>query len=79
MEENKYQPFQYDEYLAIKNDLAGIKHTLPTHLAGIFWIRCNAVRGVNTPQPCTCSSAARHWGSCVEELQNYIKRVDGQN
>ena len=79
MDEKNYQPFQYDEYLAIKNDLAGITHTLPTHLADIFWRRCNAVRGKNTPQPCTCGSSAQHWGDCVTELQNYVKRVDGQN
>ena len=78
MENNIYQPFTYDEYLAIKNDLSGITHTLPTHLAGIFWIRCNAVRGTQTAQPCTCASSARHWGECVTELMNYVKRVDGQ-
>ena len=76
--ENRYHPFTEVEYNAIKEDLAGITHTLPTHLAGIFWQRCNAVRGVNTPQPCTCPSSAAHWGSCVNELQNYVKRVDGQ-
>lgn len=76
--ENKYHPFTEEEFNAIKNDLAGITHTLPTHLAGIFWARCNAVRGTTTPQPCTCASSARHWGDCVGELNNYVKRVNGQ-
>ena len=76
--ENKYAPFTEEEFNAIKNDLAGITHTLPTHLAGIFWARCNAVRGTNTPQPCTCASSARHWGDCVGELNNYVKRINGQ-
>ena len=74
---NIYAPFNEAEYNEIKSHLAGITHTLPTHLAGIFWIRCNAVRGLNTPQPCTCASSARHWGDCVTELINYVKRVDG--
>lgn len=76
--ENRYQPFTEEEYNAIKVDLADITHTLPTHLAGIFWTRCNAIRGTNTPQPCTCSSAAKHWGNCVSDLQAFVKRVDGQ-
>ena len=71
--ESKYAPLNLEEFQNIKRDLAGITHTLPTHLAGIFWQRCNAIRGVNTPQPCTCSSAARHWGSCVSELQAWVK------
>lgn len=76
--ENRYTPFTEEEYKQIKEDLSGITHTLPTHLADIFWRRCNAVRGLNTPQPCTCQSSARHWGDCVTELQKYVKRVDGQ-
>jgi hypothetical protein len=77
--ESKYAPLSLEEFQNIKRDLAGITHTLPTHLAGIFWARCNAIRGTNTPQPCTCQSSARHWGSCVETLQNWVKEKDGQN
>jgi hypothetical protein len=77
--QSKYHPFNLEEFQNIKNDLAGITHTLPTHLAGIFWQRCNALRGVNTQQPCTCSSAAKHWGSCVGDLQDFVKRIDEQN
>ena len=76
--ENKYKPFTEEEFNAIKNDLSSITHTLPTHLAGIFWARCNAVRGTDTGQPCTCASAARHWGECVSDLQAFVKRIDGQ-
>jgi hypothetical protein len=76
--QSKYHPFNLEEFQAIKNDLSSITHTLPTHLAGIFWSRCNAVRGTNTPQPCTCASSARHWGECVAELNKFVKRIDGQ-
>jgi hypothetical protein len=78
--ENIYKPFTQEEYIAIKNDLAGITHTLPTHLSDIFWSRCNAIRGTNTPPPCAtgCGGAAAHWGACVAELQNYVKQIDGQ-
>ena len=77
--QSKYHPFNLEEFQALQNDLAGITHTLPTHLAGIFWSRCNAVRGTQTAQPCTCASSARHWGDCVAELKNFVKRINGQN
>lgn len=76
--QSKYAPFNLEEFQAIKNDLAGITHTLPTHLAGIFWDRCNRLRGVNTAQPCTCQSSARHWGECVSDLQKFVKERDEQ-
>jgi len=76
--QSKYHPFNLEEFQAIKNDLAGITHTLPTHLAGIFWSRCNAIRGESVAQPCTCASSARHWGQCVADLQAFVKRIDGQ-
>jgi hypothetical protein len=78
MEQIMYGPFNEQEYKALKEDLAGIKNFLPDHLAGIFWSRCNAIRGLNTPQPCTCASSARHWGSCVEDLNKFVKEIDGQ-
>jgi len=77
--QSKYHPFTLEEFQSIKNDLAGITHTLPTHLAGIFWTRCNILRGTNTAQPCTCQSSARHWGECVSDLQKYVKEKDGQS
>jgi hypothetical protein len=76
--QSKYYPFSLEEFQCIKQDLAGITHTLPTHLAGIFWSRCNTLRGTDTAQPCTCASSARHWGECVGELQKYVKQKDGQ-
>ena len=76
--ENIYKPFTEEEFQNIKKDLSSITHTLPTHLAGIFWSRCNALRGENVNQPCTCSSSARHWGNCVSDLQAFVKRIENQ-
>ena len=78
VKQSEYHPFTFEEYQSIKEDLSGIKAFLPTHLMGPFWSRCNRLRGVNTPQPCSCASAAGHWGSCVEELRNYVSKFDGQ-
>ena len=77
--ESRYAPLTLEEFQALKNDLKGITHTLPTHLTGIFWDRCNKVRGERAQQPCTCQSAAKHWGACVETLQKFVKEKDEQN
>ena len=78
MEENKYAPFTEEEYLALKEDLKPIKDFLPTHLMGIFWQRCTRIRGKGEPQPCSCPSAAKHWGRCVEDIQNFVKQVESK-
>ena len=72
----KYQPLSEQEYNELKEHLKGIKNFLPEHLMTPFWNWCNRIRNVKTPQPCSCASSGKHWGSCVEELRAYIKRVD---
>ena len=57
----------------LKKELEGVKNYLPEHLMGTFWSWCNTIRGLKTPQPCSCKSSAKHWGSCVEELRNYVR------
>jgi hypothetical protein len=57
----------------LKQDLEAVKNFLPEHLMTPFWHWCNTIRGTKTNQPCSCKSSARHWGSCVEELRNYVR------
>ena len=76
MEENKYQPLSESDFKQLEEHLKGIKNHLPDHLMSPFWMWCNMIRNTKTPQPCSCASSARHWGSCVEELRAYIKRVN---
>jgi len=78
VKQSKYHPFNMEEFKQIETDLAGIKNFLPDHLAGIMWIRCNRLRGTNTPQPCTCASSARHWGSCIEDLNKFVKEINAK-
>jgi len=76
--QSKYHPFNLEEFQSMKADLEGIKSFLPSHLMGIFWTRCQAIKGTHENQPCGCPSAAKHWGSCVETISEFVKRIDGQ-
>jgi len=44
-----------------------------------FWTACNLIRGQHVAQPCSCASSARHWGTCVEDLNKWVKEHDEQN
>jgi hypothetical protein len=57
----------------LKGHLESVKNFLPSHLMNQFWAWCNIIRDLKTPQPCSCKSSAKHWGSCVEELRKYVK------
>jgi hypothetical protein len=74
----KYLPLSEGEFLELKEHLAGIKAFLPEHLMGPFWSWCNRIRGRKENQPCGCKSAAKHWGQCVSDLRDYVKRVEEQ-
>lgn len=77
MEENKYQPLSESDFKQLEEHLKGIKNFLPDNLMSSFWMWCNMVRNKKTPQPCSCGSAARHWGACVNELREFVSRVNG--
>lgn len=62
-----------EDFQRLKKELESVKNFLPEHLMGPFWLWCNTIRGLKTPQPCSCKSSAKHWGSCVEELRKYVR------
>jgi hypothetical protein len=62
-----------EDFERLKKELENVKNFLPEHLMGPFWSWCNQIRGLKTNQPCSCKSSAKHWGSCVEELRNYVR------
>ena len=76
--QSKYHPLSLEEYQQLKEHLAGIKNFLPDHLMSTFWGWCNRLRNTKTAQPCSCASSAKHWGACVTELRDFVKRIDEQ-
>ena len=73
VQQSKYYPLALEDYQFFKRELAGIQHFLPEHLMTRFWTACNLIRGQHVAQPCSCASSARHWGSCVSDLQAWVK------
>ena len=75
--ENIYAPLTQEEFNHLKGELAGIKNHLPESLMSPFWSYCNRIRNQRINQPCSCKSSARLWGSCVEDLRQFVKNIDG--
>jgi hypothetical protein len=76
--ESKYAPLNLAEFKELKEHLEGIKSFLPEHLMGTLWEKCNRIRGVKTNQPCSCKSSAGLWGSCVDELRQFVRAKDAE-
>lgn len=70
--ENKYAPFNEQEFNELKEHLEGIKSFLPEHLMGTLWSKCNMIRGERINQPCSCKSSAGLWGACVADLRKFV-------
>jgi hypothetical protein len=75
--ENIYAPLTEEEFNHLKAELAGIKNYLPENLMNPFWSFCNRIRNQRINQPCSCKSSARLWGTCVEDLREFVKNIDG--
>ena len=76
VQQSKYHPLSLEDFLFFKRELGGINNFLPEHLMTRFWTACNVLRGQHVAQPCSCASSARHWGSCVEDLNKWVKEHD---
>lgn len=71
--QSKYHPLTMEEFQNLKKDLDGVKSYLPEHLMNGFWSLCNRIRNEKVRQPCSCSSSAKHWAGCVNDLRKFVK------
>ena len=76
--ENKYTPLSEQEFIELKEQLAGIKSFLPEHLMGTLWEKCNRIRGERTNQPCSCKSSSGLWARCVDDLRQFVRDRDAE-
>ncbi len=76
--ENKYTPLSEQEFIELKEQLAGIKSFLPEHLMGTLWSKCNAIRGERINQPCSCKSSSGLWARCVDDLRQFVRDRDAE-
>lgn len=73
MEEQKYQPLSYTEFVELKNQLDRITVNVPENIAPYLWDNYNRIRAVSQPRPCMCQSAASLWIGCVNFLKEWVQ------
>ena len=72
MEEQKYKPLSYTEFVELKNQLDKISNNVPESIAPYLWENYNRIRAVSEPRPCMCQSAASLWIGCVNFLKEWV-------
>ena len=72
MEESKYLPLSYTEFVELKNQLDKISNTVPESIAPYLWENYNRIRAVSEPRPCMCQSSAALWIGCVNYLKEWV-------
>jgi hypothetical protein len=72
MEEQKYQPLSYTEFVELKNQLDKISNNVPESVAPYLWENYNRIRAVSEPRPCMCQSSAALWIGCVNYLKEWV-------
>ena len=72
MEEQKYKPLSYTEFVELKNQLDKISNNVPESVAPLLWNYYNLIRAVSEPRPCMCQSAAALWIGCVNFLREWV-------
>ena len=75
--ENKFAPYTEEEYRELKQITDGITTHIPNDKMGWVWNNYKKITGSNETQPCSCGSAAGHWKRAVEEIRNFIIKVEG--
>lgn len=76
--ENKYTPLSEQEFIELKEQLAGVKSFLHENLMSTFWSKCNQIRGERTNQPCSCKSSSGLWARCVDDLRQFVRDRDAE-
>ena len=72
MEEQKYQPLSYTEFVELKNQIDRIRDNVPESIAPYLWDNYNRIRAVSQPRPCMCQSSASLWIGCVNFLREWV-------
>ena len=72
MEEQKYQPLSYTEFVELKNQLDKISVNIPESVAPYLWEMYIRIRAVSEPRPCMCQSSASLWIGCVNFLKEWV-------
>ena len=73
----KWHPYTEEEYTELKSVMQTISTHIPTDKMGWVWNNYKTITGSNETQPCSCGSAAGHWRRAVDEINRFIKEIEG--
>jgi hypothetical protein len=75
--ENKYFPFNEEQFNDMKSKIGPVKDFVPDNLLHYIWNNYKLISGnVSEAQPCACGSSAGLWLKAVTVIKDYIKRVE---
>ena len=70
-------PYTEEEYIELKNVVDAIGAYIPNDKMGFIWNNYKKITKSKESQPCSCGSAAGHWRRAVDEIRNFITKVEG--
>jgi len=70
-----YTPYTEEEYIELKNVVDAIGAYIPNDKMSFIWNNYKKITNSHEAQPCSCGSAASHWRRAVEEIRNFIIKV----
>jgi hypothetical protein len=72
-----YTPYTEEEYIELKNVVDAIGAYIPNDKMNYIWNNYKKITGSRESTPCSCGSAASHWRRAVDEIRNFITKVEG--
>jgi hypothetical protein len=72
-----YTPYTEEEYIELKNVVDAIGAYIPNDKMAFIWNNYKKITKSNESQPCSCGSAASHWRRAVDEIRNFITKIEG--
>lgn len=76
---DRYLPYTEVEYMELKSILDAISTHIPTDKMSFIWNNYKKITGSKEATPCSCGSAAGHWRRAVDEIRNFIDKVEKTN
>jgi len=73
---NPFAPYTEMEYNELKAIVDSITTHIPNDKMNFIWNNYKTITGSREATPCSCGSAAGHWRRAVDEIKNFISKVE---
>jgi hypothetical protein len=72
-----YSPLAENEWEEALNIFNTISDRIPENLASTVWYLHLKITGTKENQPCTCASSGKLWLKAVNNIREFVKKVNG--